>query len=69
MCAESAHQPAGGGVERSVFINMKNLAPVRDGRVSLPDFEKMQDHMIKLGFVEKKIDVSKIVDLSYLPGK
>jgi ABC-type nitrate/sulfonate/bicarbonate transport system substrate-binding protein len=54
-------------IEPSAFLTMKNLAPIADGRPSIGGFEKMQDHMLNVGFIDRKIEIAKIVDTSYLP--
>ena len=54
-------------IDPAVYLKMKNLAPILDAKPSMADFEKMQEHMLSVGFTDKKIDVSKIVDTSFLP--
>lgn len=55
-------------IPASVFIGMANLEPVPDARPSPADWEKMQDWMFKLGFMDQKVDINSMIDTSYLPN-
>lgn len=54
-------------LEPELFYAMQDFDRDRDGRINLQNLAKMQDAQIGVGFQEKRIDVSKIVDLGYLP--
>jgi ABC-type nitrate/sulfonate/bicarbonate transport system substrate-binding protein len=54
-------------LDPELFYAMQDFDRDRDGRINLQNLAKMQDAQIGVGFQEKRIDVSKIVDLGYLP--
>lgn len=50
-----------------VYFEMKDYAREPTARIDVEALKKMQDLQIKVGFQEKKADIDKLVDLSYLP--
>jgi ABC-type nitrate/sulfonate/bicarbonate transport system substrate-binding protein len=54
-------------IPAEIFLPMKNLEPIADARPSIRDWEKMQEHMLAVGFIESRVDILKMIDTSYLP--
>jgi ABC-type nitrate/sulfonate/bicarbonate transport system substrate-binding protein len=52
---------------RDLYLNMPDNYHDRDARVDVNSLAKDQDLFVKLGFQRRKVDVSKLVDMSYLP--
>jgi ABC-type nitrate/sulfonate/bicarbonate transport system substrate-binding protein len=50
-----------------LYLNMPDNSHDRDARIDMNSLAKDQDLFVKLGFQKRKIDISKLVDMSYLP--
>ena len=51
----------------SVFLTMQDNLRAPDGRTDLDRLNKLQDLLLADNFITKKADLSKFLDLSYLP--
>ncbi len=54
-------------LDPDLFYAMQDFDRDRNARINVENLRKMQDAQIAAGFQEKRIDVAKILDLSYLP--
>jgi ABC-type nitrate/sulfonate/bicarbonate transport system substrate-binding protein len=51
-----------------VYLNMPALKRKADGKPDIEYLKQLQEGLFRAGFIDKRIDVSKIVDLSLFPG-
>jgi hypothetical protein len=52
----------------AVYLQMPAMKRRADGKPDLAYLRRLQEGLIRAGFVDKRIDVSKIADLSPFPG-
>jgi ABC-type nitrate/sulfonate/bicarbonate transport system substrate-binding protein len=55
-------------VPANVFLDMHDYYRDPSMRVDVVTLQRMQDHQVRAGFQKKAIDVSTLVDMSYLPN-
>jgi ABC-type nitrate/sulfonate/bicarbonate transport system substrate-binding protein len=54
-------------VAPNLYVNMADNYRERDARIDMNALAQDQDLFVKLGFQKEKVDLSKLVDMSYLP--